>query len=290
MLEDLRAAFAFTFMQRALLAGSLIAVASGLLGTFVVQRRLAYLGDGLAHAAFGGTGVGAFVLVATGQYGFRSEFLRHPLLIALPVALVTGLLITYVKRRTQLSSDTTIGVFLAIAVAVGLFFFTRIPVDTPLGFDIMDVLFGSILAVGRTDLLAIAAITGLAGLVLVRAWGRLAYATMDEELARSDGIDTARLEYVLVSITAAVVAASSVVVGVVLMTAYLVIPAATARLSSITLLGMTVKAVVIGAVTTVAGLVGAFLFDAPTSSMLILVQAAVFVVAAVGRSVVAARR
>lgn len=285
MLGELRDAFAFTFMQRALLAGSLIAVASGLLGTFVVQRRLAYLGDGLAHAAFGGTGVGAFVLVAAGQYGARSEFLRHPLLIALPVALATGLLITYVKRRTQLSSDTTIGVFLAVAVAVGLFFFTRIPVDTPLGFDIMDVLFGSILAVGRVDLIAIAAITALAGAVLARAWGKLAYATFDEELARSDGVNTARLEYLLVGTTAAVVAASSVVVGVVLMTAYLVIPAATARLGSLTLLGMTVKAVAIGVATTGAGLLGAFLFDAPTSSMLILMQAGVFGVVAVGRAV-----
>lgn len=285
MLGELRDAFAFTFMQRVLLAGSLIAVASGLLGTFVVQRRLAYLGDGLAHAAFGGTGVGAFVLVAAGQYGARSEFLRHPLLIALPAALATGLLITYVKRRTQLSSDTTIGVFLAVAVAVGLFFFTRIPVDTPLGFDIMDVLFGSILAVGRVDLIAIAAITALAGAVLARAWGKLAYATFDEELARSDGVNTARLEYLLVGTTAAVVAASSVVVGVVLMTAYLVIPAATARLGSLTLLGMTVKAVAIGVATTGAGLLGAFLFDAPTSSMLILMQAGVFGVVAVGRAV-----
>lgn len=285
MLGELRDAFAFTFMQRALLAGSLIAVASGLLGTFVVQRRLAYLGDGLAHAAFGGTGVGAFVLVAAGQYGARSEFLRHPLLIALPAALATGLLITYVKRRTQLSSDTTIGVFLAVAVAVGLFFFTRIPVDTPLGFDIMDVLFGSMLAVGRVDLIAIAAITALAGAVLARAWGKLAYATFDEELARSDGVNTARLEYLLVGTTAAVVAASSVVVGVVLMTAYLVIPAATARLGSLTLLGMTVKAVAIGVATTGAGLLGAFLFDAPTSSMLILMQAGVFGVVAVGRAV-----
>lgn len=285
MLGELRDAFAFTFMQRALLAGSLIAVASGLLGTFVVQRRLAYLGDGLAHAAFGGTGVGAFVLVAAGQYGARSEFLRHPLLIALPAALATGLLITYVKRRTQLSSDTTIGVFLAVAVAVGLFFFTRIPVDTPLGFDIMDVLFGSILAVGRVDLIAIAAITALAGAVLARAWGKLAYATFDEELARSDGVNTARLEYLLVGTTAAAVAASSVVVGVVLMTAYLVIPAATARLGSLTLLGMTVKAVAIGVATTGAGLLGAFLFDAPTSSMLILMQAGVFGVVAVGRAV-----
>lgn len=279
MLSDLSSIISYTFMQRALLAGCMIAFASGIIGTFVVQRRLSFLGDGLAHAAFGGMGVGAFVLVMTESLGPDRGLLRHPLLIALPVAVVTGLLITYVKRRTVLSSDTTIGVFFAVAVAVGLFFFSCIPVDTPLGFDVMDLLFGSILAVGQTDLIAIAMVTTVAVLVLVWRWGNIAYATFDEELAQADGINTAAHEYLLVAATAAVVAVSSVVVGVVLMTAYLVIPAATARLLSRTLPGTTIKAVVLGVVTTFAGLVASFLVDAPSSSMLIMLQAALFAVA-----------
>ena len=266
-------------MQRALLAGCMNAIASGRVGTFVVQRRLSFLGDGLAHAVFGGMGVGAFVLVSAGLLGSSRSFLHYPMLIALPVAVGTGLLITFVKRRTVLSSDTTIGVFFALAVAVGLFFFTRIPVDTPLGFDVMDLLFGSILAVGVVDLSMIAGVAAVAVLVLTLYWGRLAYATFDEELAQADGVNTARAEYTLVATTAAVVAVSSVVVGIVLMTAYLVIPAAAARLVSLTLLGTTFRAVIIGVTTTAAGLVASFLVDAPSSSMLIMFQAALFGVA-----------
>jgi zinc transport system permease protein len=279
MLAELSAVFGYTFMQRALLAGCMIAVASGLVGTFVVQRRLSFLGDGLAHAVFGGMGVGAFVLVSAGLLGSSRSFLHYPMLIALPVAVGTGLLITFVKRRTVLSSDTTIGVFFALAVAVGLFFFTRIPVDTPLGFDVMDLLFGSILAVGAVDLSMIAGVAAVAVLVLTLYWGRLAYATFDEELAQADGVNTARAEYTLVATTAAVVAVSSVVVGIVLMTAYLVIPAAAARLVSLTLLSTTIRAVIIGVTTTAAGLVASFLVDAPSSSMLIMFQAALFGVA-----------
>lgn len=279
MLAELSAVFGYTFMQRALLAGCMIAVASGLVGTFVVQRRLSFLGDGLAHAVFGGMGVGAFVLVSAGLLGSSRSFLHYPMLIALPVAVGTGLLITFVKRRTVLSSDTTIGVFFALAVAVGLFFFTRIPVDTPLGFDVMDLLFGSILAVGAVDLSMIAGVAAVAVLVLTLYWGRLAYATFDEELAQADGVATARAEYTLVATTAAVVAVSSVVVGIVLMTAYLVIPAAAARLVSLTLLSTTIRAVIIGVTTTAAGLVASFLVDAPSSSMLIMFQAALFGVA-----------
>jgi len=276
MLAELSAVFGYTFMQRALLAGCMIAVASGLVGTFVVQRRLSFLGDGLAHAVFGGMGVGAFMLVSAGLLGSSRSFLHYPMLIALPVAVGTGLLITFVKRRTVLSSDTTIGVFFALAVAVGLFFFTRIPVDTPLGFDVMDLLFGSILAVGAVDLSMIAGVAAVAVLVLTLYWGRLAYATFDEELAQADGVNTARTEYTLVATTAAVVAVSSVVVGIVLMTAYLVIPAAAARLVSLTLLSTTIRAVIIGVTTTAAGLVASFLMDAPSSSMLIMFQAALF--------------
>ena len=276
MLAELSAVFGYTFMQRALLAGCMIAVASGLVGTFVVQRRLSFLGDGLAHAVFGGMGVGAFMLVSAGLLGSSRSFLHYPMLIALPVAVGTGLLITFVKRRTVLSSDTTIGVFFALAVAVGLFFFTRIPVDTPLGFDVMDLLFGSILAVGAVDLSMIAGVAAVAVLVLTLYWGRLAYATFDEELAQADGVNTARAEYTLVATTAAVVAVSSVVVGIVLMTAYLVIPAAAARLVSLTLLSTTIRAVIIGVTTTAAGLVASFLMDAPSSSMLIMFQAALF--------------
>ena len=113
--------------------------------------------------------------------------------------------------------------------------------------------------------------------------GGAAYATFDDELARTDGVRARRLEYLLFVLAAVVVAVSAVVVGIVLMAAYLVIPAAAARLWSRSLAGTSVRAVAIGMTTTLVGVVASFYLDAPTGSAIILTQAAVFVAAIVLR-------
>ena len=273
----------FAFMQRALAAGLLVALMSGLLGTFVVQRRLSFLGDGLAHSAFGGMGIGALAVVTFGVVEAGGGWLRHPLWVALPFALLTALGIAYVRDRTDLSSDTAIGVFFAVAVALGVLAFSRIPPDVNLGFNVMDLLFGSILAVRTTELTAIVVAAVVVVVTLGFVWGRLAYATFDDELARTDGVHARRLEYLLFVLAAVVVAVSAVVVGIVLMAAYLVIPAAAARLWSRSLAGTSARAVVIGMATTLVGVVASFYLDAPTGSAIILTQAAVFVAAIVLR-------
>jgi zinc transport system permease protein len=275
--------FGFAFMQRALVAGVLVATMSGLLGTFVVQRRLSFLGDGLAHAAFGGMGIGALVVVSSGLLEAGASWLRNPLWVALPFALLTALGIAYVRDRTDLSADTAIGVFFAVSVALGVLAFSRIPPDAHLGFNVMDLLFGSILAVRSTELAAIAAATVLVVAVLGATWGRLAYATFDDELARTDGVRTRALEYLLFALAAVAVAVSAVVVGIVLMAAYLVIPAAAARVWSRSLAGTSLRAVAIGVATTLVGVVASFYLDAPTGSAIILAQAAVFVAAVATR-------
>lgn len=272
--------FSFPFMQRALLAGVLIAAMNALLGVFVVQRRLSFLGDGLAHAAFGGMGIGAFVIVTSGLLSQGTALLRNPLWIAIPFALLTGLGIAFVRDRTELSSDTAIGVFFAVAVALGVLFFSRIPPDANLGVNVMDLLFGSILAVRSTELTLIALVALLAVTVLVRLWGALAYATFDDELARTDGVRARALEYLLFALAALVITVSATVVGIILMAAYLIIPAAAARLWARSMISMTGFAVVIGVVTTVVGMIGSYAFDVPTGSAIILSQALVFVAAA----------
>lgn len=275
---DLIAVLGLGFMQRALAAGVLVALMAGLLGTFVVQRRLSFLGDGLAHAAFGGMGLGAFVLVATGALG--AGFMRDPLWVAVPFAVLVALGIAYVRERTMLSSDTAIGVFFAVSVALGVLLFSRIPPDADLGVDVLDLLFGSILAVRGSDLAVIGLTAALVLGTLGALWGQLAYATFDDELARTDGVRTRLLEYVLFVAAALVVAVSAVVIGIILMAAYLVIPAAAARLLARTLAGTSVRAMTIGVVTTVGGVLASYLVDVPTGSAIILLQALVFVVAA----------
>ncbi len=273
-------ALSLPFVQRALAAGVLIAAMAGLLGVFVVQRRLSFLGDGLAHAAFGGMGLGAFVIVATGLASSGLGLLSHPLWIAVPFSLLAALAIAWVKGNTRLSSDTAIGVFFAVSVALGVTFFSLIPPDVDLGLSLMDLLFGSILGVRATDLAVIAVVAAASVTLLIVLWGRLGYATFDEELARTDGVPARTLEYVLFACAAVVIAVSAVVVGIILMAAYLVIPAATARLMSRSLAQMTVLGVVLGVTSTIVGLLVSFLVDVPSGSTIVLTQAALFLPAA----------
>jgi zinc transport system permease protein len=246
------------------------------LGVFVVQRRLSFLGDGLAHAAFGGMGLGTLILFTGGWLSAEVAFFRQPLWVALPFVLVTALSIAWVRDNTNLSSDTTIGVFFAVAVALGVMFFSLIPPDAAVNFDVMDLLFGSILGVRQGDLITIVATLMLSLLVIVPLWGRLGYATFDEELARTDGVATRRLEYVLFGVAAVVIAVSSLVVGIILMAAYLVIPAASARLLARSLFQMTALSMTIGVSSTVVGLLGAVFLDVPSGSTIVLSQATLF--------------
>lgn len=275
---ELLEAFSLPFMQRALLGGLAIAVLAGLLGTFVVQRGLAFLGDGLAHAAFGGMALGAFAAAFFGTSGW----LEQPLLIAVPFTLLASMGIAFVRDRTVLSSDVAIGVFFAVSVALGVLFISVIPPERNV-IDVWHLLFGSILAVGPADLGIILTVSALVFTLLLFVWPRLAYATFDEELARTDGVNTRRLEYLLFALAALVVVVSAQMIGIVLMAAYLVIPGASARLISRSLVAMSMWSVLFGVASTVAGLVISYLVDVPTGSTIILTQAALFLVAAAFR-------
>ncbi len=278
---DLLAALSLPFLQRAVAAGVLIAIMSALIGVFVVQRRLSFLGDGLAHAAFGGMGIGAYAIVTSGLIGSGLRLLEHPLFIAVPFSVLAALVIALLRSRTDLSSDTAIGVAFAVSVALGVTFFSLIPPDVNLGLSLVDLLFGSILGVRSPDLIVIAGVAAAASAVTLAVWGRLAYATFDDELARTDGVPAGRLELLLFVLAAVVVAVSAVVVGVILMAAYLVIPAATARLLARTLAQMTILSVVIGVLSTLIGLLASFLLDVPSGAAIVLAQALIFVPAAV---------
>lgn len=290
-MSDLLAALSLPFFQRAFVAGLLIALSSGLLGVFVVQRRLSFLGDGLAHAAFGGMGIGAFVIVTSGLVGSGMALLENPIWIAVPFCVLAALAIALLRARTELSSDTAIGVAFAVSVALGVMFFSLIPPDANLGVSVMDLLFGSILGVRAVDLSVIVVTTVVASLILLATWGRLAYATFDDELARADGVKSGALELLLYLVAAVVIAVSSVVVGVILMAAYLVIPAASARLVANNLAQMTALSVAFGVAATVAGLLLSYFLDVPSGSTIVLVQAGLFVIAAsVGHGRVSRRR
>lgn len=247
------------FMQRALAAGLLIALLGGYFGVFVVQRGLAFLGDGLAHAAFGG--VALALLLNT-----------EPLRIAIPFTVAVAAAITWVRDRTRLGADTAVGIFFSVSVALGVIFLAQ---KTGYAADAFTFLFGSILAVGAEDLwVAVATVAVTAAALPV--WGRWALASFDRELALADRLPVRRDDYLLDILIAVVVVTGVKLVGIVLVTAFLVIPAATARLASRTLAGMTALAIADGIASVLAGLWVSYRLDLPSGATVILAQATIF--------------
>lgn len=247
------------FMQRALIAGLLTSLTAGYYGAFVVQRSLSFLGSGLAHAAFGGVALALLL---------RSE----PLWIAVPFTVVVALMITWVRERTALGADTVIGIFFALTMALGIVFLSQIPSYAT---DAFTILFGSILAVGWTDVAAAGVVAALT-LLTLPLWGRWAYATFDREAALADKLPVRSDDYLLSVLLAVAVVVSAKVVGIVLISAFLVIPAAAARLASRRFSSMTLLSVTLGAASALLGLGASYALDWPSGATIILVQCLAF--------------
>ena len=256
------------FMQRALVAGILLSALSAYFGVFVVQKKLSFLGAGLGHAAFGGIAAGLFFSV-------------NPLIVAIPFTVVVALGITWVKTHTRLAGDTSIGIFFSVSVAAGVLFLSMREGATT---DAFSYLFGSILAVAPSDLWLAGCMMVLGLTTLPRMWGRWAYATFDEEAARIDRIPTRRDDLVLSVLLALTIVLSVKVVGILLVAAWLVVPAASARLVAPTFWSMTLLAIAAGMITTVVGLGAAWTIDVPPGATIVLAQVALFIVCmAIGR-------
>lgn len=248
------------FAVRAALAGLGVALAAAPLGCFVVWRRMAYFGEATAHAAI----LGVALALA----------LELPVLPSVLVAaLVMASAATALAGRGY-AMDTALGVMAHTALATGL---VAVALLGDVRLDLLGFLFGDILAVGKGDL---AVIWGGAALVLaltIWRWSALLTATLSPDLARAAGIDPRREEFGLTLALAVVVAVAIKVVGVLLIVALLVIPAAAARPLTRTPEGMALVAALIGAASALGGLWAAFILDTPTGPSIVCVAALLFV-------------
>ena len=246
-------------MQRALVAGVLTGLVGGYYGVFVVQRGMSFLGNGLAHAAFGGVALGLLLQM-------------QPLWIAIPFTVIVAILITWVRDRTGLRADTVIGIFFALSMAMGIIFLSRIPTYTT---DAFTYLFGSILSVSKFDLWAAFGIAVIA-LMTLPLWGRWAYATIDHEAAMADRLPVKLDDYLLSILIAVAIVVSAKIVGIVLISAFLVVPAAASRLITKRFASMTLLSVIFGSATALAGLILSYQLDYPSGATIIIVQTILF--------------
>jgi len=256
-------ALSYPFFRHALIAGLLASVACGIVGTYVVVKRMASISGSLSHAAFGGVGLGYFL-------GF------DPILGAAGFALASSGAVGFAYRRRQANLDTTLAMFWSIGMALGMLFIAMTPGYAP---DLMSYLFGNILfapphflwVAGALDIVIIIAVTLL--------FKELQAIVFDEEFAEVIGIPVAPIVHILFSLIALAVVTLIRVVGVIMVIALLTFPAAIARHWSDNIIKMMILAVILSAFCTTVGLFGSYWlssfssFQVPTGPLTILMTA-----------------
>jgi len=249
------------FMQRALAASVLVGALTALVGVYVVLKGLAFIGDAISHAAFPGV-VMAFVLKLPIYPG------------AVIAALLTALGIGWVSRRAALRLDTAIGVIFAGTFAAGVLIMSTIK-----GYvgDLMSFLFGNVLAVTYGDLVVVAALAVLVFAAVLAAYKELLFATFDPLGAQAAGFPVGALEYGLLALVALAIAVSIQVVGIILVVAMLVTPAATAQLLTGRFDRLLPLAVGLSVVESVVGLYLSYYGNWASGATIVLVQTFVFV-------------
>jgi len=269
-LSSLVEPFQFEFFRHGLVVATVAGALCGLMGVYVTLRGMSYIGHGLSHAIFGGAAASALLsfnfYVGAGLWGMAS-----------------ALAISRVTRRRVIGSDAAIGVVTTASFALGLallnlFGHVRKSIDA--------VLFGSVLGVSATDVWVVVGVTVLsAGVVLLR-YRSLLFATFDPEVAEASGVDTARVDALLMLMLAVAVLATMKVLGVVLVAAVLVIPAVVARLLTDRFSTMLWLSTVTGALCGFVGMNLSYHLDVSSGATIVLVGAVVFgvVFAVTGRS------
>lgn len=250
------------FLLRALLGGCGVALIAGPFGSFVVWRRLAYFGDTLAHSALLGLAFG-FLLQINLTLGI------------LVICQLLAVLLFFGQRQKQLANDTLLGILSHGALSLGL---VSLAFMEDVRVDLMSYLFGDILAIGTIDLAWIFGGGGIALAGLLRLWKPLLAITVHEDLARVEGVAVDRINWIFLALIALTVAVMMKVVGLLLVTSLLIIPAATARRFAGNPELMAVLASLIGCLAVSCGLFGSYRWDTPAGPSIVVAACLLFAV------------
>lgn len=268
-MEFLTALAQHGFLQKAVLASLLASAACGMVGTYVVVKRIGFLAGGIAHAVLGGMGAALF-------FGFS------PMLGALLAAIIAALVLGLVKLHAKEQEDILIGALWAVGMAVGILFIAQTP-----GYQVglMTYLFGNVLLVSSQQLLMMLLLNLILVMVIVLFYKQFTAITFDEEFARLRGLPVTALYLLLLCLIAVSVVLIIQVVGLILVIALLTLPAAISQQYVHTMKKMMAFAVMLGMLFCLIGLAVSYSADAPSGATIILVTAAAYLVSTVLRRV-----
>ena len=260
----------YEFMQRALLAAVLVGFAAPSVGIFLVQRRLALMGDGMGHVAL--TGVALGLLLG-----------RAPVFVALVVAAAGAVTIELLRGRGKTTSDLALAIMFYGGIAGGVVLISKTPGGTAATLN--QYLFGAITTTSASDLAAFATLSAVILLITIGFSRHLFAVSNDEEYARASGMPVLFLNLLLAVMTATTVVVAMRVVGLLLISALMVVPVATAQLVAGSFRSTFVMSLGIGLVCAVTGVTSSYYTNTPSGGSIVLVAIALFAVTAIGTSV-----
>jgi len=251
----------YGFIQRALVAGTLIAVLCSVLGVFLVLRRLSLIGDGLAHVTFGSTAIAMALKLHSAA----------SLLVSLPLVLLASLGILKLTEKARLNGDTAIGIVSSLGVALGILLAS---IRGGYNVDLLSYLFGNILSITPEEVSIAAGLFCVVTVLLGLFFNDLFAITFNEELARVSGIRTNQINAVLVLLTALSVVLAMKLVGIMLISSLLILPAASALQLARSFKASVFGAAAQGALSVVCGIFLSFFTNFPTSATIVFVNLA----------------
>ncbi len=276
MSEFIQALGEHVFLQRALLAGLMISLACGMVGTYVVSRRITYIAASVAHCVLGGMGAARYLQTVHGWQWLT------PLHGALAAAVTAAVIIGLISLKAREREDTVIGALWAIGMAAGVLFISRTPGYNE---DLMSYLFGNILVISSLDLWLIALLDLVVAVITLLFYRQLQAVCFDEEFSRLRGLRVEFHYLLLLCLTALTVVLLVSVVGIVMVIALLTLPAAIAGYFSRSLWQMMLLATAVCAIITSSGLALSYGPNLPAGATIILLAGAAYLLVAAGRMI-----
>ncbi len=250
----------YAFFQHALMGSLLTAVACGMVGSYIVVRRLVFISGGITHASFGGLGLGFFMGT-------------NPVWTALLFAVLSAFGVEWVSRTQDVREDSAIAAVWSLGMALGVIFIFMTPGYTP---SLTAYLFGNILTITQSDIMWIALLTGALLLFFALAMKSILYVAFDRDFARTQGLPVAWIEYTMMFFIAVTIVLSIRLVGIMLLMSLLTLPQMTANLFTCDFRKMVVGSILIGFAGCVAGLILSYYLDVPSGAFIILVLVMLF--------------
>ncbi len=264
----------YEFFQNAILAGIIASIACGVIGSFVVVKRMVSLAGGISHSAFGGIGLGYYLGI-------------NPLIGAAVFAVGSAAAISRIRNTAHQNTDTLIGAIWSGGMALGILFVYLTPGFAP---DLMSYLFGNILLVPFSEIVMMACLVALILAIVFLFYNQLVAVTFDEEYATLMNINSKAVMMLLLVLTALTVVILIQVVGVILVIALLALPAAISREFTDSISKMMILSAILGMVFTTGGIMASALFDLPSGATIIILVSAVYVILLVSKKIAERRR